>query len=158
MPGNVMALYHAAFSAADLPITMSQIQFSLLPEACRPLLNKFYREHRSPMRGTNKGQVWVAKQQTTIAALCLTPVNEGHWLTGLFVAPQWRGQGIARRLIDAASHGLDGPLWLFCHPDLRGFYEPQGFTTAQRLPPVLGERFMRYSRDKALVALSREKD
>lgn len=134
---------------------MSEIQLSILPEACRPLLNKFYREHRSSMRTATKGQVWVAKDGEVCGALCLTAVDDGHWLTGLFVAPQRRGQGIARQLIEAATSPLDGPVWLFCHPDLQGFYLTSGFDKAQRLPVVLGERFMRYSRSKPLVALCR---
>lgn len=140
-------------------VTMTDIQFSLLPEACRPLLNKFYREHQSPMRAANKGQAWIARQQQTeVAALCLTAVQDGHWLTGLFVAPQWRSKGVARRLIDAALEPLDGSVWLFCHPELVGFYQPLGFADAQRLPVALGERFMRYSRSKPLVALCRHQD
>ncbi|RMS76661.1 Acetyltransferase [Pseudomonas savastanoi] len=66
---------------------MSEIRFYPLPDACRPLLGKFYREHQSSMRAASKGQAWVAKQAEIIGALCLTPVAEGHWLTGLFVAP-----------------------------------------------------------------------
>lgn len=138
---------------------MSDIQFGLLPEACRPLLNKFYREHQSPMRAASKGQAWVARQQQLeIGALCLTAVEDGHWLTGLFVAPSWRSQGIARRLIEAALGALEGPVWLFCHPELLGFYQPIGFNEAQRLPVALGERFMRYRRGKPLVALCRYAD
>ncbi|MCI3944464.1 GNAT family N-acetyltransferase [Pseudomonas syringae] len=135
---------------------MSDIQFSLLPDVCRPLLGKFYREHQSSMRAASKGPIWVAKQDEIIGALCLSPVAEGHWLTGLFVAPAHRRKSVAQRLIDAALLPLSGPVWLFCHPDLLGFYQLAGFDTAQRLPQALGERLMRYSRSKPLIALSRE--
>ncbi|KPY09475.1 Acetyltransferase [Pseudomonas savastanoi pv. nerii] len=135
---------------------MSEIRFYPLPDACRPLLGKFYREHQSSMRAASKGQAWVAKQEEIIGALCLTPVAEGHWLTGLFVAPPMRGKTVARSLIDAALQPLAGPVWLFCHPDLLGFYQLAGFETAQRLPHTLGEKFMRYSRSKPLIALCRE--
>ncbi|MCK0544204.1 GNAT family N-acetyltransferase [Pseudomonas syringae pv. aptata] len=135
---------------------MSEIQFYPLPDECRPLLGKFYREHQSSMRAASKGQAWVAKQAEIIGALCLTPVAEGHWLTGLFVAPALRGQAVARSLIEAALQPLGGPVWLFCHPDLLVFYQRSGFETAQRLPQTLGERFMRYSRSKPLIALCRE--
>lgn len=134
---------------------MSEIDFGRLPEACRPLLNKFYRDHQSPMRAATKGQIWVAKDTDMRGALCLTAVDNGHWLTGLFVAPALRGQGIAQRLIEAAMAPLEGPVWLFCHPDLQAFYLRSGFGKAQRLPAALGERFMRYSRSKPLVALCR---
>lgn len=135
---------------------MPDLHFGLLPEERRPLLNKFYREHQSSMRAANKGQAWIAQQQELVGALCLTAVNDGQWLTGLFVAPQWRGQGVAGRLIEAALTGTQGPVWLFCHPDLLSLYQPLGFAEAKRLPAALGERFMRYSRSKALLALCRE--
>ncbi|MEE4159482.1 GNAT family N-acetyltransferase [Pseudomonas viridiflava] len=134
---------------------MPDTHFMPLPDAGRPLLGKFYRQHQSSMRAASKGQAWVAKRQEIIGALCLTPVENGHWLTSLFVAPQERGQSVARRLIEAAVQPLTGPVWLFCHPDLQGFYQPMGFEEAQRLPQSLGERFMRYSRSKALIALCR---
>ncbi|KAA8696767.1 Acetyltransferase [Pseudomonas caricapapayae] len=135
---------------------MSEIRFCPLPDECRPLLGKFYREHQSSMRAASKGQAWVARQAEIVGALCLTPVAEGHWLTGLFVAPAMRGKAVARGLIDAALQPQTGPVWLFCHPDLLGFYQLAGFATAQRLPQTLGERFMRYSRSKPLIALCRQ--
>ncbi|POP92641.1 N-acetyltransferase [Pseudomonas syringae pv. avii] len=151
-----LCMMRALQSAPSSPLAMPEIQFCLLPDACRPLLGKFYREHQSSMRAASKGQAWVAKQEEIIGALCLTPVADGYWLTGLFVAPPLRGNAVAQRLIDAALLPLSGPVWLFCHPDLQGFYRLAGFETAQRLPQALGERLMRYSRSKPLVALHRE--
>ncbi|MDB5982902.1 MAG: N-acetyltransferase [Pseudomonas sp.] len=134
-----------------MPVT----DFYLLPELSRPLLDKFYREHRSPMRAGGEARLWVAKQAQIVGGLCLTRVADGQWLTGLFVAPAMRGQGIARRLIEAALAEVDGPVWLFCHPDLLGFYQLTGFEPISKLPQVLAERFQRYSRTKVLVALVR---
>lgn len=135
---------------------MPDLHICPLPELARPLLDKFYRSHRSPMRLPAQGQAWIAKEAQIVAALCMTPVRHGHWLTGLFVATSWRGQGIARRLINQAQSECGGPLWLFCHPDLLGFYQPQGFVVAAHLPTELAERLARYQRSKTLVALLRE--
>ncbi len=135
---------------------MPDTHFMPLPDECRPLLGKFYRQHQSSMRAASKGQAWVAKQREIIGALCLTPVADGHWLTSLFVDPQLRGQAVGKRLINAALQPLTGPVWLFCDPQLLAFYQPLGFEPAQRLPLPLGERLMRYSRTKALVALCRD--
>ena len=132
---------------------MPTIEFCLLPETCLPLLGKFYRTHRSQMRASSGGKVWVAKQPEIIGALCLRQVAGGHWLTGLFVAPEWRSQAIAGQLITHALRDAISPVWLFCDPDLAGFYERSGFTLAEDLPQSLAEKLMRYGRTKALVAM-----
>jgi GNAT superfamily N-acetyltransferase len=134
---------------------MPAIQIYLLPELSRPLLNKFYREHKSPMRAGNEAQLWVAKQAEIIGALCLTAVADGHWLTGLFVAPSLRGHAIASRLLAEALAHTHGPVWLFCHPDLLSFYQRAGFETTSALPEALADRFERYTRTKPLIAMSR---
>lgn len=135
---------------------MPETEFCPLPPLCQPLLDKFYRAHRSPMRSSGAAQVWVARQQEIIGTLSLAPVADGYWLTGLFVAPQWRGQGIAGQLIAVALKGLIGPVWLFCHPDLVRFYEQSGFTPATDLPPMLADKLARYQKTKALMAMQRK--
>lgn len=132
---------------------MSDLHYERLPQLQRPLLDKFYRAHGSPMRAGNQGQPWVARHGEIIAALCLTPIAQGHWLTGLFVAPNARRQAIASTLVRQAMGPLDGPVWLFCHPELTAFYHPLGFQPCQHLPAALGDRLTRYSRSKTLVAL-----
>lgn len=131
------------------------MQICVLPEISRPLLDKFYRAHQSPMRGKGEALVWVAKDPQIIAALCITPVDGGHWLTGLFVDPDRRGQGIAARLIDAAVAQTGGKVWLFCHPELNDFYARLSFEPVSDLPEMLAGRFTRYARTKALIALYR---
>ncbi|AZC24957.1 GNAT family N-acetyltransferase [Pseudomonas sessilinigenes] len=133
---------------------MPNVHISLLSEASRPLLNKFYRQHRSTMRASGEGQLWVLRDEEIVAGMSLTPVEQGHWLTGLFVAPLSRGQGLARRLIEQALQETPGPVWLFCHPDLEGFYQCLGFTRDPRLPPPLAERLARYQRSKPLLAMA----
>lgn len=134
---------------------MPDIQFLLLPDVQRPLLEKFYRAHRSPMRARGEAQVWVARQPDIIGALCLTPVAGGHWLTGLFVAPDERGRGVAAGLIATALTSFAGNVWLFCEPELHGFYQRSGFTDIQDLPQELAARLARYQQTKRLIALVR---
>lgn len=88
-----------------------------------------------------------------IAGLNLTPIAQGHWLTGLLVDPAHRGQGIAAMLVERARAQLPGPLWLFCHPDLQALYERMGFATAPALPQALADRLERYRRSKSLIAM-----
>lgn len=132
------------------------MQICVLPEISRPLLDKFYRAHQSPMRGKGEAVVWVARDPQIIAALCITPVDGGHWLTGLFVAPDRRGQGIAARLVETAVTQVGGAVWLFCHPGLSEFYAGLKFETASHLPQMLAARLARYARTKELIALYRQ--
>jgi GNAT superfamily N-acetyltransferase len=83
-------------------------------------------------------------------------VAGGHWLTGLFVDPRCREQGIAATLIAHAIKHLEEPVWLFCHPDLRGFYERRGFTFDPPLPYAMAERLSRYARSKPMIAMGLE--
>ena len=126
-----------------------------LPADLWPLLNKFYRDQRSAMRGDKAARAWVTRRGEIIAALNLTPVADGHWLTGLLVAQAWRGQGVAGELIEQAVASVTGPVWLFCDPALAGFYQRSGFIERYDLPQVLNERLVRYQRNKALIAMAR---
>lgn len=127
----------------------------MLSGAERRLLDHFYRQHGSRMRAAGDGRLWVARANGIVAGLSLTAVADGQWLTGLFVDPQRRGQGVAAQLIDAALTEALGPTWLFCHPDLAAFYQRLGFSTAEQLPEPLAARLQRYQRSKPLLALVR---
>ena len=134
---------------------MADLQFCALPEQLKPLADKFYRGHRSPMRPRHQDQVWVAKQGDILAALCLRPVAGGQWLTSLFVAPPLRRQGLGRQLVERALAGAQEPTWLFCQPQLRPLYENLGFSCDACLPAELNERLQRYQRHKPLIAFGR---
>ncbi|WP_053178363.1 GNAT family N-acetyltransferase [Pseudomonas kilonensis] len=135
---------------------MSEIHYAALEESLWPLMNKFYRAHQSSMKAVRDAQLWVARRDEIVAALCLRPVSGGHWLTGLFVDPAYRVQGIAARLIAEAVNGVNEPVWLFCHPDLRGFYERRGFSFDPELPYAMAERLSRYARSKPMIAMGFE--
>ena len=133
---------------------MTSPRFRRLPLQLRPLVDNFYRDHRSPMRSQAGDELWVTESASEIvAALSLRPVAGGQWLTGLFVAPTLRRQGLAAALL---SHSLalhPEPVWLFCHPELRSFYQRLGFEDCQSLPTELAVRLIRYQRNKSLVSL-----
>ena len=118
-----------------------------------PLLNKFYRSHDSSMKALKDGQLWVARDSEIVAGLCLSPVVGGQWLTGVFVAPTHRGQGLAARLIGEAVASIEGTVWLLCHPDLEGLYQGMGFSQDTVLPQSLSERLVRYKRNKPMIAM-----
>ncbi|EKT4523133.1 GNAT family N-acetyltransferase [Pseudomonas putida] len=107
------------------------------------------------MRAAGDGESWVARADGIVGGLNLSPVADGRWLTGLFVAPQWRGRQVATHLIEAALAANAPPTWLFCHPDLEAFYQRVGFTLTDDLPDALNARLTRYQRSKRLVAMVR---
>jgi GNAT superfamily N-acetyltransferase len=135
---------------------MTDLHFRALPPQLKPLADKFYRAHRSPMRAGQADQLWVAQQGEIAAALCLRPVAGGQWLTSLLVAPAMRRQGLARQLIEQALGSYGGPVWLFCQPQLQAFYQRLGFTDCPLLPTPLAERLARYRRSKSLLGMVRE--
>lgn len=118
------------------------------------LAHKFYRHHNSPMRITAQAEVWVVRAPQIIASVCLSPIANGHWLTSLFTAPEFRQQGIASLLIKHLQVTYsDSPIWLFCHPGLCSFYCSLGFKQAPCLPEALNSRLIRYQQHKSLSAL-----
>ncbi|CRM04373.1 Acetyltransferase (GNAT) family protein [Pseudomonas sp. 31 E 6] len=132
---------------------MPELPIDLLAEPLWPLLNKFYRRHDSSMKALKGGRLWVVRDTEIVAGLCLSPVVGGQWLTGMFVDPAYRGQGLATRLIQQAVAGVDGTVWLLCHPDLEGFYQRMGFSQDTVLPQSLSERLVRYKRNKPMIAM-----
>ncbi|MBC3258727.1 GNAT family N-acetyltransferase [Pseudomonas paralactis] len=132
---------------------MHPLHIELLAEPLWPLLNKFYRSHNSSMKALKGGRLWVARDREIVAGLCLSPVVGGQWLTGVFVDPAYRGQGVAARLIQQAVAEVDGTVWLLCHPDLEGLYQRMGFSQDTVLPQSLSERLVRYKRNKPMIAM-----
>ena len=132
---------------------MPELHIEPLAEPLWPLLNKFYRSHNSPMKAQKSGRLWVARDSEIVAGLCLTQVVGGQFLTGVFVDPAYRGQGLAARLIRQAVAEVDGTVWLLCHPDLEGLYQRLGFSQDTVLPQSLSERLVRYKRNKPMIAM-----
>ncbi|MBA1278663.1 MULTISPECIES: GNAT family N-acetyltransferase [Pseudomonadaceae] len=132
---------------------MFELQPRQLPAECQPLLDKFYRAHRSHMRVPAGAHCWVVGHTDIVAGLCLSGIADGHWLTGLLVAPSQRNQGLATRLVTRALAANHGPVWLFCELKVIAFYRQLNFTEATVLPEVLASRLQRYNRNKKLVAL-----
>jgi GNAT superfamily N-acetyltransferase len=118
-----------------------------------PLANQFYRTHRSRMRARGHHRVLVLRDAAIFAALCLQPAAQGHWLTNLMVAPERRGLGWAGHLLAEARRMSEGPIWLFCHPELEPFYQRAGYSRCEILPPALSERLARYRQSKPLIAM-----
>ncbi|MFE8071099.1 GNAT family N-acetyltransferase [Marinobacteraceae bacterium S3BR75-40.1] len=135
---------------------MSEYRARLLTRMELPLANKFYRQHQPQMRAHGDEQVWLLKERETVGAVRLKPVENGHWLTGLFIHPEHRGKGLARELLQTVLLHHGGPVWLFCEPGLNALYERVGFAPAASLPAALAQRLEGYRRHQTLVALAYE--
>ncbi|AHY43559.1 NUDIX domain-containing protein [Stutzerimonas decontaminans] len=129
------------------------LDYSPLPQALQPLLVRFYRAHNSRNRVRPEATCWVARRGAIVGGLCLTPVADGHFLTGLLVTPAERNCGVGAQLVREVLASCDGPVWLFCKPELLDFYTRLGFVKTDRLPDTLADRLSRYRRSKALIAL-----
>jgi hypothetical protein len=134
---------------------MTTLHCALLLGPERRLLEHFYKQQGSRMRAANDGESWVARSDGIVAGLCLSAVADGHWLTGLFVAPSIASAAWLRSWWRRPWPGHSGPTWLFCHPDLTAYYQRLGFSTPAQLPEALASRLQRYQRSKSLVAMVR---
>ena len=133
---------------------MTILRHRCLSASLCPLIDKFYRQHRSPMRSRSADEHWVTERAgQIIAAVNLYAVTNGQWLSGLFVAPEQRSQGVAGDLLQDVLAAHPVAIWLFCQPQLHTFYSRHGFRACQELPAELAERLTRYQRNKTLLAL-----
>lgn len=136
---------------------MAEVEYRKLELIKLPLVNKFYKLHRSGMRAKGDETVWIAQQEhgEPLAAVKLRQVETGYWLTGLFTRPDCRHRGIATGLVARIAGDLTVPIWLFCHPDLVPFYRRIGFEPCSALPEALASRLARYQQSQLLLALER---
>ena len=136
---------------------MEHTEFRALTDPQRQLMDQFYRSHGSRMKVSALATCWVAGQPQIRAGLCLTAIEHGHWLTGLLVAPSFRCQGLASSRVRHATASVDGPVWLFCKPELEPFYQRLNFVRCTRMPAILMQRLERYRRTKQLIAMHHDR-
>lgn len=121
-----------------------------------PLVNKFYKANRGRSRAKSSDKVWVVRQNNElVAALRVVPLCGHEFLTGVQVAVNKQGQGIATGLLTQVFEKLyeaDNPARLmkpcytFPYSHLVGFYSCLGWQVMAEddLPKPLQTRFARY--------------
>lgn len=135
-----------------MPLEITQ----LAPEFY-PLVNRFYRQYQRGTKVSSQHRVWIGRELDKIlCSVRLQTVTDGHWLTSLLVDPQQRQRGYASALLTAVRANCQGPIWLFCAPELSVFYSRMGYTVTESLPESLTDRLARYQRHKPLIALVSE--
>ncbi len=105
--------------------------FQSIEPARAALVDRFYRGHGYKVKCAVHERLFVLADSSGdfIAAARLVPQASGHyWLRNLLVDPQWRGRGLASRLmIDCKPHIAPSGCYCFALPHLTGFYRRLGF-------------------------------
>lgn len=99
--------------------------------------------------------VGVDSSGEVVACAQVKPHRDGsHELASLVVRPEYRGQGIARLLVEYWIQHHEGDLYLMCRASLGGFYRRFGFEAVVEgdLPPY----FRRISRLASLFQRRRD--
>ncbi len=130
-----------------------------LPPIAFPLASKFYKLHK---KGKVSGSdiVWVSRDSGHIIAAARLSLVLPHYrlLTGVFVAPEYRKQGVARDLLQSTC---DEPqfIYTFSLQHLQPFYQQLNFEliALDNLPCELAQMFIAYLKQgRKIVAMIRK--
>ncbi|AUJ69109.1 MULTISPECIES: GNAT family N-acetyltransferase [Pseudoalteromonas] len=133
----------------------------LLPAIMTPLVNKFYDAQKARGRAAKHDNVWVVKDNSKIIAACRLQPVDGYWLlVGVYVAPQFRRKGVAKKLIESAVYHFRSvnpgqTVYTFAYRHLCHFYTALGFqNNSCQLPSELASRLSSYlGQNRQLVAM-----
>lgn len=77
----------------------------------------------------DKGKIWIARDGKVVGMVRLVEVApQTIVVDDMLVREDRRGEGIGRRVLEAAMMGMGGALYLCCHPEYLDFYAKFGFT------------------------------
>ena len=120
------------------------MQVERLEAIATPLVNKFYQAHSVRGRANKQDQVWVVKAPALIAACRLQDRKSSLFLSTLYVEPQSRGQGVAKRLVLDALAAQQQTVFTFPYRNLEPFYQSLGFIQSHSLPCEIDTLFTAY--------------
>jgi GNAT superfamily N-acetyltransferase len=112
------------------PASAGSLQLQLIEPERLALVDRFYRSNGYKVKCGASERVYAMAEDDFIAAARLVPQSSGDfWLRNLLVASDWRGRGVASRLMsellpDLAPQGC----YCFALPHLTDFYARLGFT------------------------------
>jgi N-acetylglutamate synthase-like GNAT family acetyltransferase len=119
-----------------------------LPDVGIPLANKFYREHRFRGKARRHESCAVVRDEHGVIIGCgyIRDHSAFKLLTGVAVAPAYRGRGVARLLLQLLAGRLDHDTYTFPYEHLLSFYASFGFKQfdAERQPLSVKNCYQRY--------------
>ncbi|MCG3866290.1 MULTISPECIES: GNAT family N-acetyltransferase [unclassified Photobacterium] len=128
---------------------MSQIIYRQLDPIRLPLVNKIYKSFYPSGKAKRDEIIWVAESNhSIIASVRFKTIDNMQLLTGMLVAPEYRLQGIAYKLIEACRSQINRQTcYCFAFQELEVFYQKSGFQTidSETLPNNIKQRFQRYA-------------
>nr|WP_159063746.1 GNAT family N-acetyltransferase [Thaumasiovibrio occultus] len=137
---------------------MLKLSFHHVAPVQLPLVNKLYKSHYSAGKANKSDTIWVAKNEAEwCATVKFNPIEEGYFLSGLLVVPEYRGQGVGEALVQHVLTEFNSTCFCFAYSYLEAYYTQLGFITVTEgsLPLALQQRFDRYTKvgGKSLMAM-----
>ncbi|SDK76058.1 GNAT family N-acetyltransferase [Microbulbifer yueqingensis] len=121
-----------------------------LSDAEIPLASKFYRTYkfRGKARRHDPCMVIRNSHQQIIACGCLRQLTGAQLLTGVAVAPDYQGQGVARLLLNSMSEAFGELTFTFPYRHLVLFYRSLGFAEERPggQPSSIVDRYSTYQK------------
>lgn len=115
------------------PAIILSCRFNAVEPAHFALVDRFYRNHGYKVKCTRHERVFVLEAESGgfIAAVRLVPQSSGHfWLRNMLVAPEYRGHGLATRLLNEFRPVIfPWGCYCFALPHLTNLYQQMGFET-----------------------------
>ncbi|AOT07303.1 GNAT family N-acetyltransferase [Pseudoalteromonas luteoviolacea] len=137
-----------------------QLSCYCLPAIQTPLVNKFYQANRVRGRATKQDTIWVVKLTELIAACRVQKVEQDAFLSTVFVAPKYRGQGIAKQLVASAIRS-EHIVYTFAYQDVVPLYQQLDFLdiSPDTLPEKLRDMFVNYTKQgREITAMCFQRD
>lgn len=129
-----------------------------LSEAEIPLANKFYRMHKFRGKARRHAPCAVIRdEQQIIACGCLRQLTDAQLLTGVAVASNYQGQGVARLLLNSMAEAFGDRTFTFPYRYLVPFYRSVGFVEEDESgqPSAVLDQFRTYRRQGRDIVLMR---
>lgn len=118
------------------------LQYTHCDPSQQKLANKFYKKFKTNVSCNLADQVFVALTEDgeVIAALFFRSIDNGpeYLLRSLFVAPEYRGEGVAKTLCRLALQTHKQACFTLCEQELIRFYQALGFAHSTRVFPSPG--------------------